>query len=171
MSCGQCVAVCPKEALYNAKTPLANQVVKDIKNFDENTAAQFLRSRRSIRSYQEKAVPRNEVHKILDIARMAPSGCNTQEISYHVVDDPDLLHKISEVIIDWTERVLIKSPAIIGSKYFDNIAMTIDIYHETGEDVVLRSAPCLIMAIADKDFAIGHENSYLSFAYAQLFAK
>lgn len=170
INCGQCVAVCPNEALNNVKSPLANQVGNSTKNFDEDTAAQFLRSRRSIRNYQQRAVPRNEVCKLLDIARMAPSGCNTQGISYHVVDNPDILHQISEIVIEWTERVLIKSPAMIGSKYVDNMNMTIDIYHETGEDVVLRSAPCLIMAIADKDFVIGRENSYLSFAYAQLFA-
>lgn len=170
MSCGQCVAVCPREALDNVKTPLANQVAKSTKKFDEDVATEFIRSRRSVRSYQEKPVPRDEVKKLLDVARMAPSGCNTQGISYHVVDDPNLLHQISEVVIDWTEKVLIKTPELSGTKYFDNIEMTIDIYHNTHEDVVLRSAPCLVIAMADKDFATGRENSYMSLIYTQLFA-
>jgi len=172
VSCGQCVAVCPHGALNNRNTPLVNQVeVKNTGNIDEETAAVFLRSRRSIRNYRKRSVPRSELTKILNVARMAPTACNSQGIAYHVIDNPDVLRQIAAVVVDWTESELRRSSEMAASKYAPHTGMMVDIYRQTGEDVVLRSAPCLIIAIADKEsYASARDNTYIAFAYAQLFA-
>ena len=172
VSCGQCVAVCPEGALDNTNAPLANQIpVGENAVLDSESAAQFLRSRRSIRNYQQKAVPRDKVRQLLDIARIAPTACNSQGVAYHVVDHPETLRQIAAAVIDWTEAELNSSPAMAASKYAPHTAMMVEIYRRTGEDTVLRSAPCLIVATADKNsFAVGRYNTYISFAYLQLFA-
>jgi nitroreductase len=46
-----------------------------------------IRSRRSIRSYQNKPVEEEKLAKILEAARLAPSAVNLQPISYIVVKD------------------------------------------------------------------------------------
>ncbi len=69
VSCGQCVAVCPHGALDNANAPLDTQVARDrATDIREEAAAQFLRSRRSVRNYRSQAVPRETIRKVLDIA-------------------------------------------------------------------------------------------------------
>ncbi len=172
VGCGQCVAVCPTGALDNTNTPLANQVsVAGNAVLDPDRAAGFLRSRRSIRNYQPKRVAREKLLQLLDIARMAPTACNSQGVSYHVVDNPAILQKISAVVMDWTEDQLNHSPAMASAKYAPHLAMMVEMYRRSGEDVVLRSAPCLIVAAADKHFfATGRDNTYISFAYLQVFA-
>ncbi len=172
VSCGQCVAVCPHGALDNRQAPLVNQVVgKNTKNIDEEMAAFFLRSRRSIRNYRKKPVPRAELTKILNIARMAPTACNSQGVAYHVIDNPDVLKQIAAVVVDWTENELSHPSEMAASKYAAHTGMMVDIYRQTGEDVVLRSAPSLIIAIADKEsYASARDNTYIAFTYAQLFA-
>jgi len=172
VSCGQCVAVCPHGALDNRQAPLVNQVVgKNTQNINEETAAIFLRSRRSIRNYRKKPVPRSELTKILNIARMAPTACNSQGVAYHVIDNPDVLRQIAAVVVDWTESELRRSSEMAASKYAAHTGMMVDIYRQTGEDVVLRSAPSLIIAIADKEsYASARDNTYIAFTYAQLFA-
>ncbi len=172
VSCGQCVAVCPHGALDNRQAPLVNQVVgKNTKNIEEEMAAFFLRSRRSIRNYRKKPVPRAELTKILNIARMAPTACNSQGVAYHVSDNPDVLKQIAAVVVDWTENELSHPSEMAASKYAAHTGMMVDIYRQTGEDVVLRSAPSLIIAIADKEsYASARENTYIAFTYAQLFA-
>lgn len=172
VGCGQCVAVCPEGALDNTNAPLASQVpIEENTIFDVGATAQLLRSRRSIRNYQPKAVPRDKIVQLLDIARMAPTACNSQGIAYHVVDNSDLLRQISATVIDWTERELKSSPEMAAAKYAPHLAMMVEQYRQTGEDVVLRSAPCLIVAVADKHtFTTGRDNTYISFAYLQLFA-
>lgn len=172
IACGQCVAVCPQGALDNAKSPLANQTpIKETPALGADLAAQFLRSRRSIRDYQQKPVPREKVLQILDIARMAPTACNSQGVAYHVVDNPAILRAIAAVITEWTEGELSRDSAMAASPWAPNSAAQIEIYRQTGEDIALRSAPCLIVAIADKNYAAPvRDNAYLSLAYAQLFA-
>ncbi|WP_371381025.1 nitroreductase family protein [Sporomusa aerivorans] len=172
VSCGQCVAVCPTGALDNENTPLARQQASPaMPAIDETAAARFLRARRSIRNYEQKNVQREKLIKLLDIARMAPTACNSQGIVYHVVDQPDTLKQIAAAVIDWTEAELGGNPMLATAKYAPHLTMMVEIYRQTGEDVVLRSAPCLIVALSDKNaFAVGRDNTYIAFAYAQLLA-
>jgi formate hydrogenlyase subunit 6/NADH:ubiquinone oxidoreductase subunit I len=73
IKCGHCVASCPHAALDNSLAPLAAQVpLGDFPVLDADTAARFLRSRRSIRRYKPAPVPRETLLKLLDIARFAP---------------------------------------------------------------------------------------------------
>lgn len=115
LACGHCVAVCQSAALDNVKTPLANQVrLKKVPVLDEDTAAAFLRSRRSIREFKKMPVPREKIKQLLNIARFAPTSGNSQGVSYLVIDDPDTLRSITAVTIDWLEEAL-KVPPIAGS--------------------------------------------------------
>lgn len=172
VSCGQCVAVCPKGALDNTNSPLVNQVpLGEDTVLNSGIVAQLLRSRRSIRNYQPNGVPRDEIIQLLDIARMAPTACNSQGVAYHILDNPDTLRQISAVVIEWTESELKSSPAMAEAKYAPHLTMMVEQYRQNREDVVLRSAPCLIVAVSDKNsFATGRDNTYISFAYLQLFA-
>jgi nitroreductase/NAD-dependent dihydropyrimidine dehydrogenase PreA subunit len=172
IACGQCVAVCPQAALDNAKFPLAKQTsIKETLVLDADAVAQFLRYRRSIRDYQQKPVPREKVLQVLDIARMAPTACNSQGIAYHVVDNPNTLRAIAAIVTEWAEGELNRDSAMAASPWAPNSTALIEIFRQTGEDIVLRSAPCLIVAIADNNYAAPvRDNAYLSLAYAQLFA-
>ncbi|ACL16805.1 nitroreductase family protein [Methanosphaerula palustris] len=168
--CGQCVAVCPVGALDHSNAPLANQVPRDkFPVIDAGTAEQFIRSRRSVRNYRQKAVPREKILELLDIARFAPTPSNLQGVVYRVFDDPDTLHRITAAVIDWAEGEGKKDPAAV-SGYTANYARQVTLYRENGDDVVLRSAPCLVVAMADENLDFGRDNSYLSLAYVQLLA-
>lgn len=79
ISCGHCVAICPMRAIDNIKTPLANQTSsKKFPKLSPEEAENFLRSRRSIRSYKETPVPREKLIDLVNIAHFAPSGHNLQ---------------------------------------------------------------------------------------------
>ncbi|WP_026881083.1 nitroreductase family protein [Clostridium akagii] len=168
ISCGHCVAACPNGALDNLNSPLKNQVLlKKNLNLNADSAAQFLRSRRSIRSYKKIAVPREKISKLLDIARFAPSACNLQGVSYHVIDNPNTLKKITEITIEWAEEKYKDDTSTLAS----SIKTQVDNYHKYGIDVVLRSAPCLIVAITDSSMmSIGRDDTHFALAYAQLYA-
>jgi len=53
-----------------------------------------IKLRRSIRSYQDKPVSDEDVIKILDAARLAPSGGNRQRWKFIYVKDPQFLRMI-----------------------------------------------------------------------------
>lgn len=167
IACGHCVAICPHEALENIKTPLAEQVpVGKVPALDADTAIRFLRTRRSIRRYTQKAVPREKILQLLDAARLAPTGINSQGVAYHVIDNADTLRKITDVIVDWMEeQVQNKSP---WAPYYEG---PVQAYRKTGEDTILRGAPCLVVSTAAKSFLPrGRDNTHFSLAYAELYA-
>jgi nitroreductase/NAD-dependent dihydropyrimidine dehydrogenase PreA subunit len=170
IACGHCVAVCPSEALDNAKAPLENQVLlKNVPVLDEDAAAIFLRSRRSVREFKNKAVPRETIKQLLNIARFAQTSGNSQGVAYHVIDDPKTLRSITAVTVDWAEKAL-KQPPLAGSPYEAPLSAHIVNYRKTGKDVILRDAPCLIIPVADKNVTFGKVNTYFSLAYAELYA-
>jgi nitroreductase len=53
-------------------------------------------TRRSIRKYQEKPVPRELIQKLLDTAILAPSGSNGQPWAFAIIQDKELLKSYSD---------------------------------------------------------------------------
>lgn len=158
IACGHCVAICPKEAIDNIKAPLANQTgARKFPKLTPDEAEQFLRSRRSIRSYQDTPVPREKLTALVNVAHYAQSGHNLQGISYVIVDDRNLLDQAVELVIQEYEKEHVSSDFI-------------KLYREKGVDTVLRGASGLILATADRNFFRGRENSVIALTYLELFA-
>lgn len=162
IACGQCAAVCPCGALDNVKTPLCNQIeMEDFKGLDSETAEYFLRSRRSIRSYKNTSVSYEELLKLVNIARFAPTASNSQGISYIIVKDKEILEKATEIIVKWMEANI---------ELHWSFQRHINNYRKNGVDSILRDAPHMILAAAPKDFRNGRENSISALSYVELFA-
>lgn len=167
IACGHCVAVCPQAALDNRKAPLDKQLpLSNEPVLDAGAAARFLRSRRSIRCYKQQAVEREKILQMLDIARLAPSGGNSQGVAYQVIDNADILRKITAVTVDWMEEEMQKGSS--WGKYFAGLVQE---YRKSGQDVILRDAPCLVVAVTNKRMlASGRDNTHFCLAYAELYA-
>lgn len=161
VACGHCVAICPKSAIDNAKAPLALQAdAHDFPKLNPQQAEHFLRSRRSIRTYQDKPVPRELLAKLVNIARLAPTAANSQGISYVIVENKQLIEKATEITIQMVENSPVRhvlEAAIVG-------------YREQGLDSVFRGAPNLIIAIADKNSPYARNNTISCLTYLELFA-
>ena len=66
VSCGHCVAVCPTGALsHHAIRPKDCPNIREELLINPEQAEQFLRSRRSIRSYSDKPVERDKLNKLI----------------------------------------------------------------------------------------------------------
>ncbi|HBE78901.1 MAG TPA: ferredoxin [Firmicutes bacterium] len=159
--CGHCVAVCPNAALDNQESTLKNQVkIQKELSWDAEQASQFLRSRRSIRNYRPEQVPKEKLLQLLDVARFAPTGGNSQGISFRVISGQENLHKLTAATLDWLRQ----------EAGFGNTDRFIQAFNE-GKDPILRNAPHLIVALCCREFAeIGRSNAAFSLAYAELFA-
>lgn len=166
IACGHCVAVCPNRAIDNVRSPLIGQTeVGDCERLGIEEAELFLRSRRSIRTYKKDPVPKEKLIELVKIANYAPTGSNTQGISYVIVDDLEILKKARDITVDYLEN----SPSIRPSLR-KILGPLIEKYHETGIDSILRGAPVLVVATADKDFVQGRINSISCLTYLELFA-
>ncbi|AIQ11299.1 nitroreductase family protein [Paenibacillus durus] len=162
IACGHCVAVCPREAIDNKKTPLADQTSsRNLPKLSPEEAENFLRSRRSIRSYRNAPVPREKLIQLVNIAHYAPTGSNLQGVSYKIIDNKDVINRAVAIAVEGLENDAGLSQG--RNNFFKP-------YHEQGIDTILRGAPALVLAIADENFPRGRENSILSLAYLELYA-
>jgi nitroreductase len=50
--------------------------------------------RRSIRSYQNRKVPREVLEKAIEVSLNSPSACNRQPFEFRIVDEPNLLKRV-----------------------------------------------------------------------------
>jgi len=57
----------------------------------------FLKSRRSIRAFQDEAIPEKEIEMILEAGRWTPSASNRQPWQFIVIKNKDTLNKIARV--------------------------------------------------------------------------
>lgn len=70
-----------------------------------------VRSRRSIRSYEDRAVPREIMDEILEAARLAPSASNVQSWKFKVVTDRDITRALRKAASD--QRFVEEAPVVI----------------------------------------------------------
>ena len=59
-------------------------------------ALQAIRTRRSIRKYEDKPIPKETLEAIVDCGRLAATGRNEQPWEFVVVTDPDIKQQIAD---------------------------------------------------------------------------
>lgn len=165
--CGHCVTACPSGSLRHVEIPLEQcpPVRKELLLTAEQTE-QFLRNRRSIRNYREKDVPREALQKLIELARYAPTGHNTQGAEWLVLTDRAELDRLIAIVGEWMRWMLAHMSEFALSLHMDKALERLD----AGEDVVLRGAPALIVAHAAKDDRMAPASCTIALTYLELAA-
>ena len=57
-------------------------------------------ARESCRVYSDRPVPRETLAHLVDVARLAPSGCNAQPWRFIIIDEPEARAKLIEALDD-----------------------------------------------------------------------
>ncbi len=169
IACGHCVALCPTAALDNVKSPLGGQIpVKNSRPLSPEEAEFFLRSRRTVRIFDDRPVPRSLIRRLLNISRYAQTAVNSQAVSYCVIDDRNLLGRISEAMIEWEEAMLPQA-----KEQADFIISLISRYRSRHQDVMLWRTPCLVLALADPGRIprSSRDNAVFFLSYVSLYAQ
>ena len=99
IECGKCVAVCPVNAInlkaYTGKKLKDVPAKEDLSSFD--SLINLFQTRRSRRQFKETSVPKDIIEKILDSAgRYSATGNNEENVYFTVVQNPELLKKLSD---------------------------------------------------------------------------
>ena len=131
---------------------------------DPVSAEQFLRSRRSIRTYKDKAVERETIEKLIDIACHAPSGHNSQSVKWQVIHDRSEVKRYSGMVVDWMRYMIKEQPDFAKSLHLDLVVAGWDF----GMDTVSRDAPHLILANGNKNNIMGKATCTIAMTYLEL---
>ncbi len=165
--CGHCVAACPSGSLTHREWPIERfpPLQPDL-NLSPGHCEHFLRSRRSIRNYKDKPVSREDIARLIEMARYAPSAHNSQCAEWLVVDDREEVRKLSGHVVDWMKWTIRNVPEVARNLYLDATVKR----WERGSDVILRGAPVLVVAHAEKDNRMASSTCTIALTYLELAA-
>ena len=167
INCGHCVAVCPHDALTLATMPLSACLPIEKDGLpDPGAAKQFLLTRRSIRQYKKMPVPRKLLAELIDVARYAPTGSNKQQVHWIVFQNPDEVHHLAALVIDFMKMMLPLTTDEAAIKRFRRIVHAWD----NGRDRIMRGAPHLIVTHSPTDLSFPASDCAIALSYLELYA-
>lgn len=164
--CGHCVAVCPSGSLSHRDMPVGHcpPIRKDFQLSAEDREY-FLRNRRSIRTFANKPVPREDILKLIDLARYAPSGCNSQCVEWLVLDNGDELHKLAGIVADWLRWMVANEPEMAFQWRMDKVLKQWD----AGNNLeLLYDAPVAIITHAPEANLLAASACTIALTYLEL---
>ena len=110
-----------------------------------------IKGRRSVRSYRDEPVSKEQIEAVLEAGVWAPTGMNRQPWKFIVIEDNKLITYVSEE----TKILVQQMMPPIAEKF------------QTKADVICYNAPVLILICTEKDKQWGHTNLLDSVLAAQ----
>lgn len=144
--CGHCVAVCPVGAVSLEGD---GYEMSDVVAFDPETCKvkpetmlKVIKCRRSIRRFEKRAIPREELEQILEAGRFSPTGSNAQNVSYIVFGE-----KTEELRALAMEefRKLKGDPAAFAEVFPP--PMSLDRVDFTDDNFLFKGAPNIVLTV------------------------
>ncbi|SOB59126.1 Nitroreductase [Pseudodesulfovibrio profundus] len=163
IACGHCVAVCPVEAVTLPELPVAQRLApedcgdltRDLR-ISREEAYQFLKSRRSIRSFKDKTIPEEEIEELVRLSTFAPSAKNGQPARWIVTRTPQVTQELVEHTVHYMA--------------INNVFPGVIKNWKKGIDKILHGAPHVAIAHASEDGFHPAEDCSLAAAYLELAA-
>lgn len=150
--CGHCVSSCLQSAIDHSEFPpeKIHPIVCETMPAYEQTL-ELIRSRRSVREYQNKPVEKEIIEKIINAAYIAPTAGNSQSTQFIVVQNKEMLNKISQLTVEFVMAIIgnFKAKQSLGP-LADMEAYALSVFEwmiekqNEGRDIFLFNAPALV---------------------------
>lgn len=166
VSCGHCEAICPNNAVsVVVEHPVSVQGIQKHTIKAEELAA-YMKMRRSIRNFKQETVSKETIEKIFDAVRYAPTGMNRQPVKWAVTVNPQSTRKLLPQVVRWMKEVMQKNHDMSDQYGFPMLVKSC----EEGFDPVLRNAPHLAVAYAEKIDRIAAGDCMIALTHFELLA-
>jgi len=157
IGCGHCLSVCP-EAGALALSPYGPVELRPVGTLPSaEHMSMLLYSRRSCKKFRRDAAPaRDHIEQLIDVARYAPTGHNSQDVNFIVLTSLDKVRQLGQAGLnafrfvlgiekgELAERIG-KEKAYIVELMAPRLQWHIDIYDTTGSVELTNNAPCAIL--------------------------
>jgi len=183
--CGQCMAACPTKSILIEGLRYEKDFF-ELPQREESWQKAFyglISSRRSIRKFQDRPVPRELLEKIVQAITFAPPGFTPLTVELTVVNDRELIRQAVPLMAEMYD-MLLKMQANAESRATLEKMVGKDIYQVLSshvlplmqvrmpalkagsEDTIARGAPCMVLFHAP----IHNEDIFIALAYGLLAA-
>ena len=164
IGCGHCISVCPEDAIDHSGLDVSGFLpIREGLDISTDAFYQFLRSRRSIRAYKEKEIPRELIEKLLDISSYAPTAHNWQNVEYIVITNREKIGKLSKMAAEFYGNAakMIEEGGDSIPEFLRGMAHGFRLNYEfslQGKDRIFRGAPAVILTFAKADNVTSADN-------------
>jgi nitroreductase/NAD-dependent dihydropyrimidine dehydrogenase PreA subunit len=158
IKCGHCIAVCPKNAVSTDEYNM-----EDVKDYnkeeflvDSDSLLNFIKFRRTVRQFKEKAVEEEKISKIIEAGRFTQTGSNMQDVSFTVVREglhelraltlESLKEKGQAILSNLNQQTIFKRYAEMWIKMYENFKV-----NPNKNDRIFFNAPAIIVVTANSD--------------------
>jgi nitroreductase len=166
--CQHCLAICPTGAVSilglrpTGSRPLAGAYP------EPDRLEALIRGRRSVRRYKPENLEPELLQRLLDVAWHAPTGINSRDVLFTVVDDREKLARLREEVMAGLGRLAREGKLPEGMEFFANF---VSLWEERQVDTLFRGAPHLLIASAPSQGASPVPNCLIALSYFELFAQ
>ena len=167
-ACGQCMAVCPLDCIRIEGRDLSPEDMFSLQDITQPATNQpdpyealsaLLNTRRSVRSYQDKAVPREAIDQIIDAVTTAPMGIPPTDVEVLVLESKEAVTRFTADVIElfkkvrwlvsdpvqWLMRPFMSKETAEVYKGFLGVALTSILEkQQQGENWLTYDAPCAL---------------------------
>ena len=186
--CGQCMAVCPTESIsikglsYSKDFSELPQAVSY-----EDAFTNMIATRRAIRNFKKKPVPRELLDKVAKAITYAPPSFPPIKTEIVIVQDPKIMRQalphmieVFDFLVNSIENPELRSliQARVGDEKFKTVVnhvvplmkIRLPDLKAGVEDTITRNAPAMIIFHANKDEENYKEDIYIALTYGLLAA-
>jgi len=186
-ACDHCAAICP-EAAIKATSPDNDSLEfvtfqQDKRRLPPGEAdiaglVRLMRSRRSVRIYQDRPVPRDILADLVKIGTTAPSGTNSQRWTFTIIPDRQSMVEFGHLIAAFYRKLnrlaarswLRKLLKFCGfgaldsyyREYYQHIQEGLEIWEKDGTDRLFHGAPAAILVGARPGASCPQEDALLA---------
>jgi len=165
--CQHCLAICPSAALsIDGKHPEDSLPVVGLPDLE--SMERLVRSRRSVRSYRSENVDQALVRRLLGAIANAPTGTNSQQLTFHVIDDIQVMDRFRQATMAALEKA--DQEGRISDRYAV-LRTAYQVFAKNGADLLFRGAPHLLLVSAPKNVATPQQDVALALANFELLAQ
>jgi len=166
--CQHCLAICPTGAVsILGLDPAASSFLAGGYP-DSDKLETLIKGRRSVRRYKDENLDPALFQKLLDVAWHAPTGVNSRQVRFTVLDSKDKVAQLREEVMAGLVRLIKENALPKGMEFFANF---VRIWEEHQVDIIFRSAPHLLITSTPMSLPSPTPDCLIALSYFELFAQ
>jgi len=166
--CQHCLAICPTGAVSILGLKAGNS--RSLAGWypDPDKLETLIKGRRSVRRYKPENLEQELLQRLLDVAWHAPTGMNSRDVLFTVVDDREKLAGVRDQVMAGLGRLTREGKLPQGLEFFADF---VHLWEEKQIDILFRGAPHLLIASAPRQGACAVPDCLIALSYFELFAQ
>lgn len=167
IACQHCLAVCPTGALsIFGLNPDQSSEPADVSPEMSEMMENLIRRRRSIRRYAKEVVPGAVIDRIMSAVMYAPTGKNTRDVRFTLVDDVQVMAMVRAKTYAGIRQAAAEERLPEKLSFFIQFANSWD----KGGDPIFQHAPHMLVASESAQNSTVEANLFIALSYFELMA-